>query len=955
MRPVIRTLFALAVLAASAAAAGPKVLICYADNDNGAAAASIRTALNGYNVFDAVDVVNCGTSTPTLATLQGYNAVLVWDLPAFADRATLGNNLADFVDSGGGVVEMMWTMFNGFDLSGRWATGSYGCLGIGAYSSNAVFLKPTPNDPASPLVTDVSSLSLPANQHTMSTLNTTRGATSVWDWNDGHPAVCQMLTPAGASLALNLYYGIVTGDINPLIRNALLFASAPNASLTSSPTALAFPDTGVGGTSAGLTVTLKNHSSSALTVTGLSLTGTNASDFNITNAPSTPITVPAQGTFGVTVTFAPSAAGARAARLRAAVQGLGFSEDVSLGGNGIGPKVAVTPSPIRLGTVALGNPVTTNVTISNAGGTVTLNSTSITLDAAEFSITSAPTFPVVLPFNGQTSLTVQFNPTGTGVRNGQLTLSTNDPGNPTLLTPIVGTVGPPAITLDVGTVAFPQTNVGASSSPQQVTITNSGFSDLSVTALTLGGVNPGDFVLNRMGFPAVLAAGTNGKFSVSFAPTVTGSRSATVTVASNDPNNPTKAVGLLGTATHAVLSLSPSSLAFGNVRVTAASGLQTVTVSNTGTGSLQVRSWALNSADAGAYGFSGSTLPLSLTGTQTATAVLTCHPPAVGPFPATFDVTTDIGTSSVTLSCTGIAPQISVAPASLDLGAVAVGATSSGQNVAVTNLGTADLQLLPLAIAGPNQTDFSQVVTDGGMTVAPGATTVVTVAFSPSDAGPEMADLMINSDDLQTPSLQVSLSGTGVTYGVSAMPSALDFGDVAVGTQGMRTVALSSTGTGTVVVQALQLSGSSAARFSTQQMTPFSIAAGQMAQVPIVYAPTGPGADDAMITFTAAGGGDVNVMLHGNGVAGVVDAGAPDAGPDAGPGEDGGSGSDGGPTPDGGVLADAGVPDAGQPTADAGMGAGTGGCGCQSGAEGVLAIAVLSLVRRRRRRDPRDA
>jgi MYXO-CTERM domain-containing protein len=942
---VNRTFLALTVLAASAASAGPKVLICYADNDNGAAAASLRTALNGYNVFDAVDVVNCGTSTPTLATLQGYNAVLVWDLPAFADRTTLGNNLADFVDSGGGVVEMLWTLFNGSDLSGRWSSAGYGCLGTGTYASSAVSLKPAPNDPTSPLVTGVSSLALPANQHDLSSPNPTRGATSVWDWSDGQPAVCQMLTLPGASLALNLYYGAATGDINPLVRNALLFASSPKALLTSTPTALAFPDTGVGGTSAPLTVTLKNRSSSAMTVTGLSLTGMNASDFNITNVPSTPITVPAQGTFDVALTFAPSAIGARTARLRAAVQGLGFSEDVSLAGNGLGPRVTVTPNPIRLSTTTVGNPVTATVTISNTGGTVTLNSASITLDTAEFSITSAPTFPVVLPFNAQTSLTVQFVATASGVRNGQLTLSTNDPSNPTLATPIVGTVGPPAITLDISTIIFAQTNVGATSIPQQVTLTNTGFSNLSVTSLMLSGVDPGDYVLNRMGFPAVLAPSANGKFSISFAPTATGSRTASINVASNDPANPNKVVALSGTATQAVLSLSPSSLAFGNVRVGAASATQTVTVSNTGTGTLQVWSGAINDADAGAYGFSGPPLPVGLNGAATAVAVLTCHPPTVGSFPATFDVTTDIGTRSVALSCTGIAPQISVMPASLDLGAVAVGTTSGGQNIAVTNLGTADLQLLSFAISGTNRNDFSQSVTDGGLTLAPAATTMLTVQFTPSDAGAESADLVINSDDLQSPSLHVSLSGTGATYGLSATPSALDFGDVSVGSTGMRTVALSSTGTGTVVVQGLQLSGSSAARFSTQQTTPFSVPAGQMAQVPIVYAPTGPGGDDAMITFTAAGVGAVNVTLHGNGLAGVLDAGS---------GEDGGSGTDGGSTVDAGAVADAGAPDAGAPAADAGMGAGTGGCGCQSGAEGMFAAALLALVRRRRRRDPRD-
>ena len=55
-------------------------------------------------ISGSVDVLNVGSSTPTLAQLQAYDAVLFFSDASFADPTTFGNVLADYVDAGGGVV-----------------------------------------------------------------------------------------------------------------------------------------------------------------------------------------------------------------------------------------------------------------------------------------------------------------------------------------------------------------------------------------------------------------------------------------------------------------------------------------------------------------------------------------------------------------------------------------------------------------------------------------------------------------------------------------------------------------------------------------------------------------------------------------------------------------------------------------------------------------------------------
>jgi hypothetical protein len=94
------------------------------------------------NVFDVVGQIqntnrvqnigniDVGASTPTLAQLQAYQAVLVFsDGAPFADKDALGDVLADYVDSGRGLV-LAGDVFvpGGNELGGRVASGNYSPL-----------------------------------------------------------------------------------------------------------------------------------------------------------------------------------------------------------------------------------------------------------------------------------------------------------------------------------------------------------------------------------------------------------------------------------------------------------------------------------------------------------------------------------------------------------------------------------------------------------------------------------------------------------------------------------------------------------------------------------------------------------------------------------------------------------------------------------------------------------
>jgi hypothetical protein len=101
----------------------PQVLILHADED--AYAADVQNGLFATGAFSAVNVYNATYSTPTLVELSAYDGVLVYSNYGWADATALGNNLAAYVDAGGGVVTAI------FAVSGE----SYGWIG-GAFSTN---------------------------------------------------------------------------------------------------------------------------------------------------------------------------------------------------------------------------------------------------------------------------------------------------------------------------------------------------------------------------------------------------------------------------------------------------------------------------------------------------------------------------------------------------------------------------------------------------------------------------------------------------------------------------------------------------------------------------------------------------------------------------------------------------------------------------------------------------
>jgi beta propeller repeat protein len=107
-------------------------------------------------------------------------------------------------------------------------------------------------------------------------------------------------------------------------------------------------------------------------------------------------------------------------------------------------------------------------------------------------------------------------------------------------------------------------------------------------------------------------------------------------------------------------------------------------------------------------------------------------------------------------------PDIDVAPGSYDFGDVNVG-SSATTVVTVSNVGQQPLVVSSIGLA-PGAGAFSIAAAPAlPATIAPGATVDVQVAFAPTASGPQSATLVIGSDDLDEGTVEVALSGRGVT------------------------------------------------------------------------------------------------------------------------------------------------------------------------------------------------
>ena len=202
----------------------------------------------------------------------------------------------------------------------------------------------------------------------------------------------------------------------------------------------------------------------------------------------------------------------------------------------------------------------------------------------------------------------------------------------------------PYISLSAISFTFSTQNVGTTSDPQTLTLTNSGSSALVISNLSLssGFVQGGSCL-------GTLAPGASCTASITFNPSTAGTASGTLTITSNAASSPSL-VALAGTGVIpavAALSLSSSTLNFTGTAANTSSAAQTLTITNSGNSLLSLSSIT-------------ATAPFAQTSTCTTVAAgssctvdVTFNPTAVGAASGTLTLTSDASSSPNIVTLTG--------------------------------------------------------------------------------------------------------------------------------------------------------------------------------------------------------------------------------------------------------------------------------------------------------------
>jgi nucleoside-specific outer membrane channel protein Tsx len=227
-----------------------------------------------------------------------------------------------------------------------------------------------------------------------------------------------------------------------------------------------------------------------------------------------------------------------------------------------------------------------------------------------------------------------------------------------------------------------------------------------------------------------------------------------------------------GTST---VSLSPSSLSFGNETVNDTSAAKTVTLTNTGAAALTISSVAASTG----FAISSTTCGATLAANKTCKLWVTFTPAQMYELTGTLTFTdngnTDgtIGQQTVGLTGTGTA-DATLAPAGATYAKRPVGTTSAAKTFTLINHRPVGLSIA-ISVTG----DFAMSGTTCGTVLAARSTCTVSVAFTPTEMGGVAGQLIVSHNGFPSP-LIVNLSGTG-TADATLTPSGVPYPTLKVG------------------------------------------------------------------------------------------------------------------------------------------------------------------------------
>ena len=520
----------------------------------------------------------------------------------------------------------------------------------------------------------------------------------------------------------------------------------------------------------------------------------------------------------------------------------GVSKTFALQLNAAVPTLSISPASLAFSNVTVNTASTLPVTLTSTGtAPVTINSA--TLSGTGFTM-SAATLPVTLNPTQSVTLNVQFDRATAGAATGQLTIQSNSTTNGTAVVGLTGTGT--AVPAALSSLSCSSGSVtGAGSDTCTVTLSSAaGSSGLSV------GLTSSSAAVTIPAAVAVPANATSAGFTATVS-SVTTAQSVTLT---GSAGGVSKTFALQLNAAVPTLSISPASLAFGNVTVNTASTLP-VTLTSAGTAPVTINSATLSGTG---FTMSAATLPVTLNPTQSVTLNVQFDRATAGAATGQLTIqsnSTTNGTAVIGLTGTGTAVPAALSSLSCSSGSM-TGAGSDTCTVTLSSAAGSSGLSVGLTSSTPAVTVPSTVVVPANATSAGFTATVSSVTTA-------QAVTLTASAGSISKSFALQLNAAVPTLTIS--PTSVAFGNVTVNTASTLPVTLISTGTAPLAVNSGTLTGTgytmSGATF------PVSLNPGLAITLEVQFDPTAAGVAAGQLTIqsNSSTNGTAVISLSGTG------------------------------------------------------------------------------------------
>ena len=178
-----------------------------------------------------------------------------------------------------------------------------------------------------------------------------------------------------------------------------------------------------------------NSGEAALDISASSVVG--PGPFTFGSTPALPVSVAPGATQEFQVTFAPTATGDDFVLLQLTTNDpTQATRRIPASGTGVNTglvqRLATNPiAAVGFGTVSSGANRAVQVQLFNVGSAaLSISSVTRTSGSNDFSLNPAPSFPLVIPAGGESDITLQFAPSGSGATTAEFTIASDDPRSP---------------------------------------------------------------------------------------------------------------------------------------------------------------------------------------------------------------------------------------------------------------------------------------------------------------------------------------------------------------------------------------------------------------------------------------------------------------------------------------------------------------------------------------------